>query len=88
MMPARIPAAVVEVGDATASICGSRRSARLDYEDESPPTQKDTIFDLASLTKVIATTSLMMRLVEQGRLSLDGRVASGFPNGAATIAST
>src|SRR5262245_5047896 len=27
----------------------------------------DTIFDLASLTKVVATTTAVMRLVEQGR---------------------
>ena len=33
------------------------------------------MFDLASLTKVIATTTLVMRAVESGRLSLDERVA-------------
>jgi serine-type D-Ala-D-Ala carboxypeptidase len=34
----------------------------------------DTIFDLASLTKVLSTTSLVMRLVEQGLLGLDDPV--------------
>ena len=43
----------------------------LDYDPNSAVTQKDTIFDLASLTKVIATTSLIMRLVEQNKLALD-----------------
>ena len=33
--------------------------------------ENSTIFDLASLTKVIATTSLVMRLVERGALALN-----------------
>jgi uncharacterized protein YbbC (DUF1343 family)/CubicO group peptidase (beta-lactamase class C family) len=36
----------------------------------------DTIFDLASLTKVVATTTSVMRLVEQGRIRLNDSVAS------------
>ncbi|MGO9057059.1 MAG: serine hydrolase [Candidatus Binataceae bacterium] len=43
----------------------------------------DTIFDLASLTKVVATTTAVMRLVEQGRMKLDERVASYWPEFAA-----
>src|ERR1035438_665368 len=31
----------------------------------------DTIFDIASLTKIVATTSAMMKLVEQGRVGID-----------------
>ena len=58
-------------GHARARCCGSRRSAALDYDPDSAPTQNDTIFDLASLTKVIATTSLVMRLVERGALALE-----------------
>ena len=53
---------------------------RLDYDDEAPVTRTDTIFDLASLTKVIATTSLMMRLVEQGKLALSDRIADRIPD--------
>ena len=34
----------------------------------------DTIFDLASLTKVIATTTAVMQLVEQGKIDLDAVV--------------
>jgi uncharacterized protein YbbC (DUF1343 family)/CubicO group peptidase (beta-lactamase class C family) len=34
----------------------------------------DTIFDLASLTKVVATTPSMMRLVEQGKVRIDDPV--------------
>src|SRR3954454_4988906 len=34
----------------------------------------DTIFDCASLTKVVATTSSLMRLFEQGKFRLNDRV--------------
>jgi uncharacterized protein YbbC (DUF1343 family)/CubicO group peptidase (beta-lactamase class C family) len=39
----------------------------------------DTIFDLASLTKVVATTSAVMRLIEEGRIRLNDPVASFIP---------
>src|ERR1700724_2253349 len=39
----------------------------------------DTIFDCASLTKVIATTSSLMKLFEQGKLRLDDRVTDYLP---------
>src|SRR5437899_7886856 len=37
---------------------------------EEEPMTKDTLFDLASLTKVIATTSAIMLLVERGQIKL------------------
>ncbi len=39
----------------------------------------DTIFDLASLTKVVATTPAVMKLVEQGKLSLTDPVTKYLP---------
>ena len=39
----------------------------------------DTIFDCASLTKVIATTSSLMKLFEQGRFSLNDKVTDYIP---------
>ena len=39
----------------------------------------DTVFDLASLTKVVATTTAMMQLVEQGTVRLTDPVASWVP---------
>jgi uncharacterized protein YbbC (DUF1343 family)/CubicO group peptidase (beta-lactamase class C family) len=39
----------------------------------------DTIFDLASLTKVVATTTSVMILVEQGKIRLSERVAAYIP---------
>jgi uncharacterized protein YbbC (DUF1343 family)/CubicO group peptidase (beta-lactamase class C family) len=39
----------------------------------------DTIFDLASLTKVVATTPAVMQLVEQGKIRLNDPVAKYLP---------
>lgn len=45
----------------------------------SEPMTEDTIFDAASLTKVIACTPAVMLLVERGRISLDDRVQKYIP---------
>ncbi len=47
---------------------------------EKRPMRKDTLFDVASLTKPVATATAVMRLVEQGKLSLDDRVAEHIPS--------
>ncbi|TAK93916.1 MAG: DUF1343 domain-containing protein, partial [Aquabacterium sp.] len=39
----------------------------------------DTVFDLASLTKAVATTTAVMQLVERGKLKLDAPVAKYWP---------
>jgi len=43
---------------------------------------RDTIFDLASLTKVMATTPAIMKLVDEGKLSLDRSLAEVLPQAA------
>ncbi|MGQ9687493.1 MAG: exo-beta-N-acetylmuramidase NamZ domain-containing protein [Desulfobaccales bacterium] len=43
------------------------------------PMLKDTIFDLASLTKVVATTTAIMQLVDAGRLNLDTPAGKYWP---------
>lgn len=68
------PAAVFEVGRAEAPIWTSA-AGRLTYESDAPETTPGTVFDLASLTKAIATTTLAMRAVDSGRLALDAPVA-------------
>jgi uncharacterized protein YbbC (DUF1343 family) len=40
---------------------------------------EDTIFDAASLTKVVATTPAILRLVEQGKIDVDAPVHSYVP---------
>lgn len=39
----------------------------------------DTLFDLASLTKVVATLPAIMQLVENGKISLDDKVSQYWP---------
>ena len=43
------------------------------------PMTIDTVFDLASLTKVVATTTSIMQLVEAGRISLEDPVTRYIP---------
>ena len=43
------------------------------------PMTLDTVFDLASLTKVVATTTSVMMLLEEGKIRLSDRVASFIP---------
>ena len=44
------------------------------------PMTLDTIFDCASLTKVVATTTAIMMLVEEGKLRLTDRVTKYLPD--------
>ena len=53
---------------------------RFTYETESPSVTAETIYDLASLTKVVATAAAAMLLYDRGLLSLDARVCSFFPD--------
>lgn len=53
---------------------------RLTWSAASPRVDPDsTIYDLASLTKVIATTTLLMLLVDHGAVQLDAPVAAYIP---------
>ncbi|HKH43764.1 MAG TPA: serine hydrolase domain-containing protein [Thermoanaerobaculia bacterium] len=52
---------------------------RLTYEADAPPVTASTLYDLASLTKVVATTTMAMILVDQGRLDLDQPVHEILP---------
>lgn len=45
----------------------------------SPTPDEHTMWDLASLTKVIGTTTAVMQLVEQGKIDLDAPVQHYFP---------
>jgi serine-type D-Ala-D-Ala carboxypeptidase len=72
------PAAVVEVGT-PGDVLWRHAFGRLDPDAESAPAQADTLFDLASLTKVLATTNLVMRLVERGTLALEQPVRQWIP---------
>ena len=64
------PAAVVEVGSSTATLWRQAFGA-LGLAPDAPPATIGTVFDLASLTKVIATTTLAMRAVDRRLLDPD-----------------
>jgi len=46
---------------------------------EAVPMKRDTIFDLASLTKPLSTTLAVMKLVDEGRIDLDQTLDSLLP---------
>ncbi len=51
------------------------------YEDDSPAVTPQTMWDIASVTKVVATTAAAMLLVQRGQLDLDaplGELLPGF----------
>ena len=49
------------------------------YDPTSPPVSTDSIFDLASVSKAIATTTMAMILYERGLLDLDAPVTAIVP---------
>ena len=52
---------------------------RMSYEPDAAAITQETIFDLASITKVVVTTTLAMMLTEQGSLDLDTPVEAYIP---------
>ncbi|MGH9598497.1 MAG: serine hydrolase domain-containing protein [Terracidiphilus sp.] len=54
---------------------------RFSYDADAPSVSAETVYDVASLTKTVATTAVAMRLVQQGVLDLDtplGELLPGF----------
>jgi CubicO group peptidase (beta-lactamase class C family) len=43
------------------------------------PVKEDEVYDLASLTKVTATTPSVMKLIDEGKIHLDDKVSKYFP---------
>jgi uncharacterized protein YbbC (DUF1343 family)/CubicO group peptidase (beta-lactamase class C family) len=82
------PGAVVLVGH-DGQVVYRKAYGNRSLEPKVEPMTVDTIFDLASLTKVIATTTAVMQLEEQGRVKLNDPVAKYIPefaqNGKADI---
>jgi CubicO group peptidase (beta-lactamase class C family) len=72
------PAVAIAVGR-HGRLVHSRGYGRVDWPESAPGVTDSTLFDLASLTKVVATTTAAMILEEEGRLDLDRTVASYLP---------
>jgi CubicO group peptidase (beta-lactamase class C family) len=84
----RLPGGVVVIGHGGRIVFhqayGSRKLAGEPGLDGSPapaePMTEDTIFDLASLTKSLATATAVMQLYEQGKLAFDDPVQTYLPD--------
>lgn len=74
----KTPGAVVLIGNRE-EIIYSRAFGFRSLEPAKVPMSEDTIFDLASLTKVIATSTAVMQLAEKGKLNIDAPVARYWP---------
>lgn len=78
-----VPGAVAAVGTAETTLhragygCAELTPRRREIAD-------DALFDVASLTKVVVTTTLALQAVEQGRLALGQHVAAILPRFAAS----
>ena len=72
------PGGVVVVGRRGASVW-EKGFGNLGWSGKSPVDPASTIYDLASLTKVVATTTAAMILYDQGKLVLDSPVTRYLP---------
>lgn len=73
-----ISGGVVVIGN-HAGILRTIARGRLNGNPAAPPLTEHTIFDVASLTKVIATAPAVMKLLDQGRISLLDPLSRWFP---------
>jgi CubicO group peptidase (beta-lactamase class C family) len=74
------PGAALAVGRGGAVVVESG-FGRIGWEEDAPAVDPDfTVYDLASLTKVMATTSAVMLLFEAGRIDLDAPVQRYLPH--------
>ncbi len=52
---------------------------RFTYEADAPPVTEGTLYDIASLSKVVATAPSVMILVQEGKVDLDAPLVRYFP---------
>lgn len=74
----QLPGCVVMIGRPS-GIAWSKAYGNKRIEPEREAMTDDTVFDLASLTKPLATASSLMKLFEDHRLSIDDRVVKYIP---------
>lgn len=73
-----IAGGVVVIGN-HAGILSSSARGRLSGRPDAPLLDQQSIFDLASLTKVIATAPAVMKLLDEGRITLLDPLTRWFP---------
>lgn len=74
----KMPGAVLLIGHDGKVVFRKAYGSR-SLEPTREPMTVDTIFDLASLTKCVATTTALMQLLETGRIKLNDPVAAYLP---------
>ena len=74
----KIPGAVVLIGH-EGQVVYRQAFGQRSLVPEQRAMVADTIFDLASMTKVVATTTAVMQLVEQGKIVLSAPVSDYWP---------
>lgn len=74
----KIPGAVILIGSQGKVVYRKSFGFRA-LKPKKEPMTTETIFDLASLTKVVATTTAVMQLVENGKLNLEDPVLRYWP---------
>ncbi|MFO7693987.1 MAG: DUF1343 domain-containing protein [Vicinamibacterales bacterium] len=75
----QIPGAVLLVGRGDRVLYQKAYGMR-SLVPQAEPMTLDTVFDMASVTKVVATATSVMMLVEDGRIRLNDRVATYIPD--------
>ena len=74
----RLPGAVVVVGH-NGQVVYTKAYGKRALVPAPEAMTADTVFDCASLTKVVATTPSLMKLFEQGKFRLDDRITGYIP---------
>lgn len=74
----KLPGAVIVIGHG-GKVVFRRAYGERSLEPLRAPMREDTIFDMASMTKVLATTTAAMELYQQGRFRLNDPVANYLP---------
>jgi CubicO group peptidase (beta-lactamase class C family) len=72
------PGGVVVIGRRGATVL-EKGFGNLSWSGKNPVDPSETIYDLASLTKVVATTTAVMVLYDEGKIQLDDKVSKFVP---------
>lgn len=70
-------------GAVVAYVQGGKRAVlpfgRLTYEPDAPKVNEETVYDVASITKSVATASVILKLIEEGKLTADDPLIQFVP---------
>ncbi len=73
----KLPGAVVHIEHDGAVF--ERAYGRLSYEADARHVETSTVYDAASLSKVLSTAPSVLKLAEEGKIDLDAKLSAYFP---------